>query len=95
MNADQARTVILEAMVRVAPEADPAALDDDRDLTTQLDLDSMDYLHWMLEINRATGIEIPAGADGVVSNMFGLTRAASALSNCAGAYTDTRAEPCR
>ena len=59
MNAEQARTVIMEAMARVAPEIDPEGIVDDRDLTRQLDLDSMDYLHWMLEINRVTGIEIP------------------------------------
>lgn len=29
------------------------------DLTEQLDLDSMDYLTWMLAINKATDIEIP------------------------------------
>ena len=59
MNVTEARTVIIAAMTRVAPEIDPATIDDDLDLTRQLDLDSMDYLQWMLEINRTTGIEIP------------------------------------
>ena len=43
----------------IAPEVDPATVDHSVDLTEQLDLDSMDYLNWMLGIHEATGIDIP------------------------------------
>jgi acyl carrier protein len=59
MNRDQAHTVIVDAMSRVAPEIDPADIGEHAELTEQLDLDSMDYLNWMLEIHRMTGIDIP------------------------------------
>lgn len=74
MNSEQARTVIIEAMKHVAPEIDPATVDDGLDLTRQLDLDSMDYLQWMLEINRTTGIEIPERDYGEFMTLADATR---------------------
>jgi acyl carrier protein len=59
MNTDEAREIIFRALGEVAPEIDPTEVAHGVDLTEQLDLDSMDYLNWMLEINLATGIEIP------------------------------------
>ncbi|MEX1124887.1 MAG: acyl carrier protein [Acidimicrobiia bacterium] len=59
MNKEQARQTIFEVLGEIAPEVDPATVDDSSDLTEQLDLDSMDYLSWMLGINKATGVEIP------------------------------------
>lgn len=59
MNRDQARRTIMTALADVAPEVDAAGIDPETDLTEQLDLDSMDYLNWLLEIHRTTGIDIP------------------------------------
>jgi acyl carrier protein len=59
MNTELARQTIFEVLGEIAPEVDPATVDDSLDLTEQLDLDSMDYLNWMLGINQATGVEIP------------------------------------
>ncbi|HET7845931.1 MAG TPA: acyl carrier protein [Acidimicrobiia bacterium] len=59
MNKESARQTIFEVLGEIAPEVDPATVDDSLDLTEQLDLDSMDYLNWMLGINQATGVEIP------------------------------------
>jgi acyl carrier protein len=59
MNREQARQAIFNVLGEIAPEVDPSTVDDAADLTEQLDLDSMDYLNWMLGINEATGIDIP------------------------------------
>jgi acyl carrier protein len=59
MTPNEARGVILSVLADVAPEVDSDEIDAGVDLTEQLDLDSMDYLNWMLGINQATGIEIP------------------------------------
>lgn len=59
MNIDQAKSLVFEVLADIAPEVDPTTVDHTVDLTEQLDLDSMDYLSWMLAINKATGIEIP------------------------------------
>ena len=51
--------VIYDVLAEIAPEVDASEIDMSVDLTEQLDLDSMDYLHWLVGINAATGIEIP------------------------------------
>ncbi|HSL24960.1 MAG TPA: acyl carrier protein [Acidimicrobiia bacterium] len=58
MNKDEAKNIIFGVLADIAPEVDRAKVDHSLDLTEQLDLDSMDYLNWMLGINQATGIEI-------------------------------------
>jgi acyl carrier protein len=59
MTSDDAKRIILDVLSEIAPEVDPATVDHSVDLTEQLDLDSMDYLNWMLGIHEATGIDIP------------------------------------
>jgi acyl carrier protein len=54
----------LTAMIRdvlggIAPEADFAALKDDDDLRETLDLDSMDFLNFVIALHERTGIDIP------------------------------------
>lgn len=58
MNREQARRLIFDALGDIAPEIDPDEVDDSLDLTEQLDLDSMDYLTWMIAISEETGVEI-------------------------------------
>jgi acyl carrier protein len=59
MTPEQARKVIFDVLADIAPEVDESTVDDDHDLTEQLDLDSMDYLNWMVGINEETGVDIP------------------------------------
>jgi acyl carrier protein len=59
MTRDEAKAVILEVLGDIAPEVDPATVDHALDLTEQLDLDSMDYLAWLLGIGQVTGLDIP------------------------------------
>jgi acyl carrier protein len=59
MKPAEALAVILSVLADIAPEVDSDEIDPGVDLTEQLDLDSMDYLNWMLGINQETGIEIP------------------------------------
>ena len=50
---------ILATLAQVAPEADLATLEPDADLRLELDLDSMDFLNFVVGIDERTGIEIP------------------------------------
>lgn len=59
MTTDELRAAIFESLRHIAPEADPAALDPDVDLRDQLDIDSMDFLNFVLGLNQATKVEIP------------------------------------
>ena len=59
MTTDEAKTVIFDILEGLAPEIDPADIEHDVDLSEQLDLDSMDYLNWMIGISQATQVDIP------------------------------------
>jgi acyl carrier protein len=53
------KTALLDALVSVAPEIDPATVDPARDLREQLDLDSMDFLNVMIALHERLGVDIP------------------------------------
>jgi acyl carrier protein len=59
MNTQEAKKVIFDVLSNIAPEIDASSVDHGLDLTEQLDLDSMDYLNWLLGISEAVAIEIP------------------------------------
>ena len=53
------REAILAALSSVAPEADPATLDPKQPLREQLDLDSMDFLNFVVALHAALGVDVP------------------------------------
>jgi acyl carrier protein len=50
---------VLEALARVAPEVDPRALDPARPVREQVDIDSIDFLNFLVEIHRVLGVDVP------------------------------------
>ena len=59
MTHDEIRDVVVSALRRIAPEADPATLRQDVSLREELDLDSMDFLNFVLAVHERLGLEIP------------------------------------
>ncbi len=59
MEPAQLRTIIVESLRRVAPEVDPGSLDAGAPLRDQVDLDSMDYLNFLIALHERFRIEIP------------------------------------
>ena len=59
MSANDIRTVIAEALEEVAPGSDLDSIDPDEDFVYELDIDSMDFLNFVIAVNAKTGIEIP------------------------------------
>lgn len=53
------RKLACELLSDIAPETDPASLPDDRDIREELDIDSMDYLNFVVGLTKRTGIAIP------------------------------------
>jgi len=51
------------------PEADLDALPADADLREELDLDSMDFLNFVIGVHEATGVDIPEADYGRVSTL--------------------------
>ena len=59
MTQDEIRAAVLRALCDVAPEADPATLAPDVSLRDQLDIDSMDFLNFLIGIHEELNVDIP------------------------------------
>ena len=59
MNEAEIRTVLHEELNNIAPEANLAALDPTADLREALDIDSMDFLNFVIAVNHRLGVDIP------------------------------------
>ena len=59
MTEEEIRKAVLRALGSVAPEMDEAALDPDKSFRDQLDIDSMDYLNYVIALHDALKIDIP------------------------------------
>ncbi len=59
MNANDARSLVNRTLRRIAPEADLDSLDPKVAFREQLDIDSMDFLNFVIGLHEATGFDIP------------------------------------
>lgn len=59
MNDAEIREVIAVALEEVAPGSDLAEIDADEDFVYELDIDSMDFLNFVIAVHEQTGIDIP------------------------------------
>jgi acyl carrier protein len=59
MTKDQIKAAVLEALKAVAPEMDETSLKPNKSLRDQLDVDSMDFLNYVIGIHEALKIDIP------------------------------------
>jgi acyl carrier protein len=71
MTRDEIKSAVLTALRRVAPEVDPASLKTDVPIRDQADLDSMDFLNFLLELHTALGVDIPEAAYREVATLDG------------------------
>lgn len=53
------KSMICEVLGGIAPEADFSTLAGDEDLREALDLDSMDFLNFVIALHERTGVDIP------------------------------------
>jgi acyl carrier protein len=56
---DELRGVVVAELGRVAPELDPKALRLDAPLRDQVDIDSMDFLNFIVALHGRVGVEVP------------------------------------
>jgi acyl carrier protein len=59
MTADIIRQEVIGALKRIAPEADAASIEPAISFRDQLDLDSMDFLNFVLALHERLGVDIP------------------------------------
>lgn len=59
MTHDEIRTAVLASLARIAPEIDAKAIDAAARLRDELDLDSMDFLNFVLGLHDRLGVDVP------------------------------------
>jgi acyl carrier protein len=56
---DQITRAVVGALCDIAPEIDPAHLRRDADLRDELDIDSMDFLNFIVAVHEQLEVDIP------------------------------------
>jgi acyl carrier protein len=74
MNESQARALAAEVLAAIAPEADLATLDDGEDIRDALDLDSMDFMNFVVGLSERTGMNIPDADTPQLRTLGGLVK---------------------
>lgn len=72
MTDHEIRSLAAEVLAGIAPEADLAAIGDHEDLREALDLDSMDFLNFLIALGERTGRRIPEADTRRLFTMEGL-----------------------
>jgi acyl carrier protein len=67
------RKLACELLSDIAPETDPASLPDNRDIREELDIDSMDFLNFIIALGKRTGVAIPEEAYPKLFTLGGVT----------------------
>jgi acyl carrier protein len=53
------RQVVRRALNNVAPEVDLESIDPGKDLRDQIDIDSVDFLNFVIGLHKELGVDIP------------------------------------
>lgn len=72
LSEDDTRSQVLRLLGEIAPEADTTSLRPDVSFRDQLDLDSMDFLNFVIALGERTGRKIPAADTAKLYTMRGL-----------------------
>jgi len=69
MNEVQIKEVIFKALKRIAPEADPEGLPPGKNVREALDIDSYDFLMFLVGLNEELGVDVPEADYGKLITM--------------------------
>jgi acyl carrier protein len=61
MTRDEIRDAVLQALTSVAPEIDPQSLQPDSAFRQEFELDSMDFLNFVIALHGRLGVDVPEG----------------------------------
>ena len=73
MTDNEIRALAAEVLAGIAPETDLASIGDHEDLREALDLDSMDYLNFIIGLSQGSGVNIPESDYPRLFTLAGLT----------------------
>lgn len=59
MTREAIREAVVRALTSVAPEIDPSSLDPDARFRQEIDLDSMDFLNFVIALHASLNVDVP------------------------------------
>ena len=59
MTREAIREAVVRALTSVAPEMDPPSLDPDARFRQEIDLDSMDFLNFVIALHASLNVDVP------------------------------------
>lgn len=59
MDREELKQAILQTLTSIAPEVDPASIEPAQLLREQVDLDSADWLNFLVALHERLGVDIP------------------------------------
>ena len=74
MTETELREIVFKGLRQIAPEADAATLRLDENIREALDIDSYDFLQFLIGLSEETGVEIPETDYEQVFTLAGLIR---------------------
>jgi acyl carrier protein len=74
MTEDEIRRIIFRGLTQIAPETDPEELSPDENIREALDIDSYDFLMFLIGLNETLGIEIPEADYELLATLNNLVR---------------------
>ena len=69
LSEEQIKQIVFKHLRQIAPEADPASLPNDVDVRETLDIDSFDFLNFLMGLNEDIAVEIPEKDYGKLSSI--------------------------
>jgi acyl carrier protein len=69
MNEAEIKDAIFAGLRRIAPESDPRSLRPDQNLRETLDIDSFDFLSFLVGLHEKLGVEIPEADYGQLTTL--------------------------
>ena len=69
MNNDEIRDRVIKTLSGIVPELDPATLKPAVSLRDQLDVDSMDFLNFLIALHQEFGVDVPESDAGKLGSI--------------------------
>jgi acyl carrier protein len=74
MNEADIKSAIFAGLRQIAPESDPDSLSPDQKIRETLDIDSFDFLNFLIALHDKLGVEIPEADYGKLTTLGEMTR---------------------
>lgn len=71
--AESIRDTVLAALRRIAPDVDPATLQPTQNVREALDIDSYDFLQFLIALNKQLGVDVPEADYGKLQTLEQVT----------------------